>query len=189
MRKRKIIVGVTGASGQLYAKVLLDMLNAYKHEFDAIAVIFTETGKQVFDYEICTDISKYEHFKFYENSDFFAPFASGSSDFDTLIVIPCSMGMLARIANGYANDLVSRCADVMLKERKKLIIVPRETPLNLIHIHNMENITLAGGIICPASPSFYSKPQSIEDVAKTVVERVMKLAEIEIEYKQWKIES
>ena len=185
MKKRKIIVGITGASGQIYAKVLFDMLNVYKHEFDEIAAIFTETGKQVFDYEIGTNINDYEHLNIFENNNFFAPFASGSSDFDTLIIIPCSMGMLARIANGYANDLISRTADVMLKERKKLIIVSRETPLNLIHIQNMEKITLAGGIICPASPSFYSKPQSIEDIAKTVVERVLNLAKIDIDYKKW----
>jgi 4-hydroxy-3-polyprenylbenzoate decarboxylase len=186
MKKRKIIIGITGASGQIYAKILLDVLDIYCYVFDEIAVIFTQTGKQVFDYEIDEDIKKYKYIRIYENDDLFAPFSSGSSDYEALIVIPCSMGMLARIANGYAIDLISRTADVMLKERRKLILVPRETPFNLIHIRNMEQIALAGGIICPASPSFYSKPQSVCDVAKTVVERVLQLSDIDIESYKWK---
>ncbi|MDR1983765.1 MAG: UbiX family flavin prenyltransferase [Prevotellaceae bacterium] len=185
MSKRKIIIGITGASGQIYAKILLDLLNIYHSDFDEVNVIFTKTGKQVFDYEIGENIAKYKHIKIHENDDLFAPFSSGSSDYDTLIVIPCSMGMLARIANGYANDLIARTADVMLKERRKLIVVARETPLNLIHIRNMEQITLAGGIICPASPSFYGKPKSVYDVAKTVVERVLSLSDINIERYKW----
>ncbi|MDR0754114.1 MAG: UbiX family flavin prenyltransferase [Prevotellaceae bacterium] len=186
MKKHKIITGITGASGQIYAKILLDLLEIYHVNFDEIAVIFTQTGKQVFDYEINEDITKYKSIKLYDNDDLFAPFSSGSSDYDTLIIIPCSMGMLARIANGYANDLISRTADVMLKERRKLIMVTRETPLNLIHIRNMEKITLAGGIVCPASPSFYSKPQSVDDIAKTVVERVFYLSGINIDSYMWK---
>jgi 4-hydroxy-3-polyprenylbenzoate decarboxylase len=186
MQKRKIVVGITGASGQIYAKILLDILAMHSAEFTEIAAVFTKTGKQVFDYEIGEEIVKYRHIKVYSNDDFFAPFTSGSSSYDCLIVIPCSMGMLARIANGCANDLIARTADVMLKERRKLIIVPRETPFNLIHIRNMEQITLAGGIICPASPSFYSKPQSVHDAAKTVVERVLRLVDIEIDGYEWR---
>jgi 4-hydroxy-3-polyprenylbenzoate decarboxylase len=186
MKKRKIIVGITGASGQIYAKILLDILEACHLHFDEIAVVFTQTGKQVFNYEIDEDVVKYKNIKIYENDDLFAPFSSGSSNYETLIVIPCSMGMLARIANGYANDLIARTADVMLKERRKLIVVTRETPLNLMHIRNMEQITLAGGIVCPASPSFYSKPQSIVEVAKTVVERVLRLSSINVESYEWK---
>lgn len=185
MKKRKIVVGITGASGQIYAKILLDMLAMHISEFAEIAVVFTQTGKQVFDYEIGEDIDNYKHIKIYSNDDFFAPFASGSSIYNCLLIIPCSMGMLARVANGCANDLIARTADVMLKERRKLIIVPRETPLNLIQIRNMEQITLAGGIICPASPSFYSKPQSVYDAAKTVIERVLHLADIEINSYEW----
>ncbi|MDR2064153.1 MAG: UbiX family flavin prenyltransferase [Prevotellaceae bacterium] len=185
MKNRKIIIGITGASGQIYAKILLDALDAHHSDFDEVAVIFTQTGKQVFDYEIDENTAKYKNIKIYENSDLFAPFSSGSSNYDTLIIIPCSMGMLARIANGYAGDLIARTADVMLKERRKLIAVTRETPLNLIHIRNMEQITLAGGIVCPASPSFYSKPQSIDDIAKTVVERILCLSGINIEGYKW----
>jgi len=185
MQKRKIVVGITGASGQIYAKILLDILALRSAEFAEIAVVFTQTGKKVFDYETGEDISKYKHIKIYYNDDLFAPFASGSATYDSLLVVPCSMGMMARIAGGYANSLIARTADVMLKERRRLIIVARETPLNLIHIRNMEQITLAGGIICPASPSFYSKPQSIYDLARTVVERVMRLANIEIDGYEW----
>jgi 4-hydroxy-3-polyprenylbenzoate decarboxylase len=185
MKKRKIITGITGASGQIYAKILLDTLDIYHSLFDEIAVVFTQTGKQVFDYEIGEDITKHKHIKIYENDDLFAPFSSGSSDYDTLIVVPCSMGMLARIANGFANDLIARTADVMLKERRKMIVVTRETPLNLIHIRNMEQITLAGGIVCPASPSFYSKPQSVDEIAKTVVERILHLSDINIDGYRW----
>lgn len=185
MKKRRIVVGITGASGQIYAKILLDMLALHSSEFAEIAVVFTQTGKQVFDYETGEDIFKYEHIKIYSNEDLFAPPASGSSTYDSLLVVPCSMGTLARIAGGYANNLIARTADVMLKERRRLIIVARETPLNLIHIRNMEQITLAGGIICPASPSFYSKPQSVHDVAKTVVERVLRLADIEVDSYEW----
>ncbi|MDR1348876.1 MAG: UbiX family flavin prenyltransferase [Prevotellaceae bacterium] len=185
MKKQKIIIGITGASGQIYAKTMLDMLDAHYSQFDEIAVIFTPTGKQVFDYETCEDINRYKHISIYENDDLFAPFSSGSSDYGTLIVIPCSMGMLARIANGYASDLISRTADVMLKERRRLITVTREAPLNLVHIRNMEQITLAGGIVCPAAPSFYSKPQTVDDIAKTVVERVLNLSNANIESYRW----
>ncbi|MDR0420777.1 MAG: UbiX family flavin prenyltransferase [Prevotellaceae bacterium] len=185
MNKHKIIIGITGASGQIYAKTLLDMLDMHHSQFDEIATVFTNTGKQVFDYETGENINQYKHINIYENDDLFAPFASGSSNYDTLIVVPCSMGMLARIANGYAGDLISRTADVMLKERRKLIVVTREMPFNLIHIRNMEQITLAGGIICPASPSFYSKPQSVDDVVKTVVERILRMSDINIEGYRW----
>lgn len=186
MKKRKIAVGITGASGQIYAKILLDILNNHSSTFAEIAVVFTQTGKLVFDCETGENINTYRNVKIYSNDDFFAPLASGSAAYDSLFVIPCSMGMLARIANGYAGDLISRTADVMLKERRRLIVVARETPLNLIHIRNMEQITLAGGIVCPASPSFYSKPKSVYDVAKTVVERVLRLADIEFDCYEWK---
>jgi 4-hydroxy-3-polyprenylbenzoate decarboxylase len=105
-----------------------------------------------------------------------APFASGSARYDTMIIIPCSMGTLARIATGISTDLITRAADVILKEKRKLICVIRDMPYNLIHIRNMETITLAGGIICPATPSFYSKPATIQAVASTVVDRVIDLA-------------
>ncbi|MFZ9588696.1 MAG: UbiX family flavin prenyltransferase, partial [Chitinophagaceae bacterium] len=121
----------------------------------------------------------------YNKHDFSAPFASGSGRFDTMIIIPCSMGTLGRIASGASNNLITRAADVILKEKRKLICVARETPYNLIHIRNMETITLAGGIICPATPSFYSQPKTIEEVASTVVDRVLDLACFEIKSFRW----
>ncbi|MGZ3852873.1 MAG: UbiX family flavin prenyltransferase, partial [Flavisolibacter sp.] len=116
---------------------------------------------------------------------FTAPFASGSAKYDAMIIVPCSMGTLGRIASGVSNDLVTRGSDVMLKERRKLILVIRDTPYNLVHIRNMESVTLAGGIICPASPSFYSKPQSIEQAAATVVDRVVDLTGLSNESFRW----
>ena len=114
-----------------------------------------------------------------------APFASGSAKYDTMVIIPCSMGTLGRIATGISNDLTTRAADVILKERRKLILVARDMPLGLIHIRNMQTVTEAGGIICPAVPSFYSKPQTVEEVALTVVNRVIDLMGLENESYRW----
>ena len=122
---------------------------------------------------------------FYQPGNFFAPMASGSAGYDAMIVCPCTMGTLGRIAAGVSSDLLTRAADVMLKERKKLILVPREAPFSLIHLNNMKLLTEAGAIICPASPSFYSKPATIEDVAMTVVDRVLALAGFDLESYAW----
>lgn len=183
--KMKLAVGVTGASGAVYAKVLFDKLIQYQDQFTEIGIVFTENAKDVWEYELGnTDFQKLP-FKLYKTYDFYAPFASGSAGYDALIICPCTMGTLGRIASGVASDLISRAADVMLKERKKLILVARETPLNLIHINNMKTLTEAGGIICPATPSFYSKPQTIEEVAATVIDRVLQLADIKTNSFKW----
>ncbi len=182
MIKRNIIIAVSGASGAIYTKLLFDELN--NNNDINISVIFSNNAKEIWKHEINTNLSKY-NFKFYDNTDFTAPFASGSAKFDTMIIIPASMGVTGRIANGISNDLISRTADVMLKERRKLILVPRETPYNLIHIDNLKKITLAGGIICPASPSFYSKPQTIKQLALTVVNRILDLSNIENNSFRW----
>ena len=180
-----IAVAVTGASGAIYAKVLFDTLLQHKTQVKNIAVVMSDNAKQVWEYELNnTDYSKYP-FTFYEKTDFNAPFASGSSSYGAMIICPCSMGTLGRIATGISNDLVTRAADVMLKERRKLILLTRDTPLNLIHIKNMETITLAGGIICPASPSFYSKPTTFEELAKTVTDRALSLAGITVNSFRW----
>lgn len=187
--KMKLAVGVTGASGAVYAKVLFDKLTEYQEQFADISIVFTENAKDVWEFELGTADYKNLNFKTYKINDFYAPFASGSAGYDALIICPCTMGTLGRIASGVASDLISRAADVMLKERKKLILVTRETPLNLIHINNMKIVTEAGGIICPATPSFYSKPQTIEEIAATVINRVLQLADIETDSYKWGMNS
>jgi 4-hydroxy-3-polyprenylbenzoate decarboxylase len=182
-KKRKIIIAITGASGSIYAKLILDFLSKVNNL--EIGVLLSDNAKTIWKSELGNkDYSNYS-FTFYDKNDFNAPFASGSAKYDTMVVIPCSMGTLGRIANGISNDLLTRAADVILKERRKLILVARETPLSLIHINNMKLVTEAGGIICPATPSFYSQPKTIEDVAKTVVDRVLDLMDIENETYRW----
>ena len=185
LEKRKIVVAVTGASGAIYAKVLFKKLLEIKDQLDEIAVVFSTNAHEIWKYELNEDFKPVFPFRLYRKDDFYAPFASGSSTFDTLIVSPCSMGTLGRIAHGISDDLITRAADVMLKERRKLILVPRETPFSLIHIENMKTITLAGGIICPAIPSFYSKPETLEQVVETVVERILNLAGFDIDSFRW----
>ncbi|MBS1917148.1 MAG: UbiX family flavin prenyltransferase [Bacteroidetes bacterium] len=182
---RKIVVAITGASGSVYAKLLLDKLIQLKTQWDDVAVVMTENAKEVWKTELDNDGYKSYTVRFFSQQDFSAPFASGSGKYDTMIIIPCSMGTLGRIANGISSDLITRAADVVLKERRKLICVVRDTPYNLIHIRNMETVTLAGGIICPATPSFYSKPSSIDEVAATVVDRVLDLAGFDISTFRW----
>lgn len=185
MQQKKIVVAISGSSGALYAKVLLDKLTTLQSQCAAIGVVMT--GNAVINWELevgAADFSGYP-FQFYENKDFYAPFASGSAKYDTMIVCPCSMGMLARIATGISNDLITRAADVVLKERRRLILVTRETPLNLIHIRNMQTVTEAGGVICPAVPSFYSKPATVEAAVATVIDRVIDLAGLEAVSYRW----
>ena len=183
--KHKIIVAITGASGSIYAKVLLDQLVVLKDQIDAVGIVMSKNAKDVWEFELGKDSYKDYPFKYYEKNDFMAPFASGSAQYKTMIVAPCSMGTLARIASGVSNDLVTRAADVILKERRKLILINRDTPLNLIHINNMKTITEAGGIIMPASPSFYSKPNNFEELAATVINRVIDLADLKKDSYRW----
>lgn len=180
-----IAVAITGASGAIYAKVLFDTLVQHKNLFKNIAVVMSDNAKYVWQYELDNTDYKNYPFTFFDKNDFKAPFASGSSSYQALIICPCSMGTLGRIATGISNDLVTRAADVMLKERRKLILLTRDTPLNLIHIKNMETVTLAGGIICPATPSFYSKPKTFEELVKTVTDRALSLASVEINSFRW----
>jgi flavin prenyltransferase len=182
---KRIVVAITGASGSIYAAGLLSKLCASKDQWSELAVVMSANAKEVWRTEMGNESYKDLPVSFYGTADFYAPFASGSGQYNTMIIIPCSMGTLGRIASGISNDLVSRAADVILKERRKLICVVRETPYNLIHIRNMDTITTAGGIICPATPSFYSRPQTIEAVAATVVDRVLDLAGIDINTFRW----
>jgi len=181
----KIVVAVTGASGSIYARLLLDKLIALKDQWQALSIVMTENAKEVWRTELENNSYGDYTLPFFSQRDFNAPFASGSGKYDTMIIIPCSMGTLGRIATGISSDLITRAADVVLKERRKLICVVRDTPYNLVHIRNMETLTLAGGIICPATPSFYSRPTTIEEVAATVVDRVLDLAGLDISTFRW----
>lgn len=145
----------------------------------------SDNAREVWEFELGNKNYKKYPFTFFGKNDFNAPFASGSSSYSSLIVCPCSMGTLGRIAGGISNDLITRAADVMLKERRKLILLTRDTPLNYIHIKNMQTVTLAGGIICPATPSFYSKPKNFEELAATVTNRALSLAGLEVKGFKW----
>jgi len=168
----KLVVAISGASGAPYARRLLDFLAAEgaAHGVEA-DLVFTTTGRQVWKQELGTE-PRYP-FRVWKNHDFTAPFASGSSLYDGMVVIPCSAGALSRIAYGISVDLVGRAADVMLKERKRLVLVLRETPLSLVHARAMTQVIEAGAIVMPASPSFYSRPATIDALVDTVVSRVL----------------
>jgi 4-hydroxy-3-polyprenylbenzoate decarboxylase len=183
--KKKIIVAITGASGAIYAKLLLNKLQQLNEQLSEVAMVMSDNAKEVWKVELDDEGYGNFPFKIYSKNDFMAPFASGSAKFDTMVIIPCSMGALGRIAHGISDDLITRAADVILKERRKLILVARDTPFNLIHIRNMQTVTEAGGIICPAIPSFYSKPQTIEELAMTVVNRVIDLIGLENNSFRW----
>lgn len=185
MDMRKVVIAVTGASGSIYADLLLRKFKTIENQWNQLAVVFSDNAKEVWSTELGNNDYDSLNLPVYSKYDFSAPFASGSGKFDTMIIIPCSMGTLGRIATGTSNDLITRAADVVLKEKRRLICVARETPYNLIHLRNMETITLAGGIICPATPSFYSQPKTIEEVASTVVDRVLDLAGFEIQSFRW----
>lgn len=181
----KIAIAVTGASGSIYASQLFKTLLQHNTLFEQIAVVWSENAKTVWQQELSNEDYQSYPFKTFSNKDYFAPFASGSAGYDALIICPCSMGTLGRISQGISDTLITRAADVMLKERKKLICLVRETPYNLIHINNMKVVTEAGGIILPASPSFYSRPQTLEDVAQTVVERIFSLLQVSVPKYEW----
>jgi flavin prenyltransferase len=184
----KIAVAITGASGAVYAKVLLDKLAQLQGIVKEVGIVWTDNAFTVWEHELENkDYASYP-FKVWAKTDFMAPFASGSSSYSALIICPCSMGTIGRIAAGISNDLITRAADVMLKERRKLICVVRETPYNLVHLRNMTAVTEAGGIICPATPSFYSRPKDIEEAVFTVIHRVLQLAGIEAEGYKWQEE-
>jgi len=171
MNKHPILLGITGASGSIYAKRFL--LQAKKHGF-AVELIITKIGEQVIKHERCESILK-DCKKIHKIDDFFAPPASGSSEYLGMAVLPCSMGSLGRIAAGTSDNLLVRAADVCLKENRPLALVPREMPLSEIHLENMLRLKRAGAAIIPANPYFYKHPKTIEDLADTVAEKVLKV--------------
>jgi 4-hydroxy-3-polyprenylbenzoate decarboxylase len=165
----RYVVGVTGASGSIYADRLLMHLKSLGHE---VHLVLSETGKKVCAYEGFPALSERAD-KVHDNKDFFAPFASGSWRHDGMAVIPCSMGSLAKIAHGLGDSLLTRAADVCLKEKYRLVIVPRETPMSALHLRNQEILAGLGAVILPAAPAFYHKPATIEDLVDTVLARVL----------------
>jgi len=182
---KKIAVALTGASGAIYARLLLQKLEQLRDQCAEVSVVMSDNARFVWETELGNrDFDRFP-FRYFAKNDFTAPFASGSARYDALIVVPCSMGTLGRVASGISNDLTTRGADVMLKERKTLILVVRDTPYNLVHIRNMQTVTEAGGIICPATPSFYSQPKTVEEVALTVVDRVIDLVGLENRSFRW----
>jgi len=183
--ERRIVIAITGASGAIYAKRLLHYLGEMPNQYIEVNLVFSKNAKQVWKYELEDESYSKISFKEYQPDDFYAPFASGSAGFDTMIICPSSMGTLGRIANGISNDLISRAADVMLKEGRQLILVPRETPFNLIHLRNMTQLVEAGAIIIPAIPSFYSKPETINQVVDTVVFRILQRAGFSVDAFEW----
>jgi 4-hydroxy-3-polyprenylbenzoate decarboxylase len=165
----RIVVGVTGASGAIYADRLLGHLKDLGQE---VHLVLTDMGKKVCAYEGFPELAKRAD-KVYDNKDFFAPISSGSYLHDGMAVIPCSMGTLAKIAHGIGDSLLTRAADVCLKERRRLVIVPRETPMSALHLQNQKALAEWGSSIIPANPSFYHRPASIEELVDTVLARVL----------------
>jgi len=173
----RVVVGVTGASGQIYAKKILERLS--KVENIDLDIVFTDTGLQVFSDEIGEEpeiLHEQYGANILDNHGYYNRNASGSNAADVMIIIPCTMGTVGRIAHGTTTDLLSRIAEVQLKERKKLIIVPRETPLSLIHLRNLTTLTEAGAIIAPACPAFYNSPNTIEELADQFAERIISMS-------------
>ena len=179
----KVVVAITAASGAIYARQLLEML-IESAEVERIAVIYSTNARAVVAHEgekmPCSD--KIEVF---ENDNMFAPPASGSARWDAMVVVPSSVGTIGRVASGVSQTLIERAADVMLKERRRLIFVVRETPYSLIHLRNMTTLIEAGAVILPATPSFYSLPQSVEEVCRTVTERITAMLGLSGERYEW----
>lgn len=180
MKKHKIILAIGGSSGSIYAKVMMDRLMELKDQWEKVGVVMTDNAKYNWELELGNrDFDQYP-FDYYEKKNWHAPFASGSARYGSMLVCPCSMGLLGRINAGISNDLITRAADVILKERRKLILMPRETPFSLIHLRNMTALTEAGAVVCPAIPSFYGGATTPEELAKTVVDRALELAGLEV---------
>ncbi len=181
----KILVAISGASGSIYASLLINKLLTLQEQWSELSVVMSENAKQIWQTELGNEDYEKLPVRFFSKNDFNAPFASGSAKYNIMMVSPCSMGTLSRIATGISNDLITRAADVILKERRRLVLMLRETPYSLIHIKNMEAVTLAGGIICPATPSFYSRPQTLHEAAMTVVDRMIDLAGLDAQSYRW----
>ena len=178
-----IIVAITGASGAIYARQTLDLL-IDSEEVTNIALVMSDHAQDVVEAEGVT-LPKADKIKIFSNDDMWSSLASGSARWDSMIVVPCSMGTVGRIAAGVSRTLIERAADVMLKERRRLVTVVREAPYSLIHLRNLTTITEAGAIVLPASPSFYFKPQTIDELAMTISQRAVEMLGIEVKHRSW----
>ncbi len=187
MSRKKLIIAVTGASGSVYASRLIERVSSLEQHIEECVLIFSENGKQVWKYELDTEplFEQNSVFRVANVSNMFDAVASGSAGYDTMIVIPCSMGTLARIACGISDNLICRAADVILKEKRSLILVPREAPLSSIHLKNMSTLDSAGAVIFPASPFFYHKPKDIDSVIDSFVERIAEKIGLPSETFRW----
>lgn len=177
----KIVVAVTGASGSIYASRLLWYLEQVSGL--EVGVVLSRNAEDVWHHELGVPFQT--RFSVFDRQDFRAPFASGSARFTHMVIVPCSMGTIGRIASGVSDDLITRAADVMLKERRKLVCVPRDTPLSEIHLENLLRVSRAGGLIMPAMPSFYSHPTTMEALADTVVHRILDHLDIPVDAYRW----
>nr|KJR71507.1 MAG: aromatic acid decarboxylase [Vulcanisaeta sp. AZ3] len=187
MRVRRFIVSITGASGVIYGIRLLEVIKRYESDAE-IYLVMSSTAIDIMKHEVGVDEKYVARLadKVYDEHDLGAPIASGSFKHDGMVIIPCSMKTLASIAHGITDNLIVRAADVALKERRRLILVVRETPLNLVHIRNMELVTLAGAIVMPAAPAFYHRPSNIDDLINFIVGRVLDLLGIENDlFRRW----
>jgi 4-hydroxy-3-polyprenylbenzoate decarboxylase len=186
---KKIVVGITGASGSVYARALIEsLLAARAHTSIIVAAVVSSTAPEVWRCEIGGEIRDFlasRDVPVFEGRDYSAPFASGSARWGAMVVVPCSMSTTAKIAHGLSDDLLSRAADVMIKERRTLVIVPRETPLSTIHLENLLAVARAGATVMPAAPSFYMRPTSVDEVVQTVVTRVLDHLGVEVSAKRW----
>lgn len=178
-----IVVAITGASGAIYARECLDLLLA-NSSVERIALICSDNAVGVAAHEGVT-LPDSERIERYSNDDMWSSVASGSARWDAMIVVPATMGTVGRIAAGISQSLIERAADVMLKERRRLVLVVREAPYSLIHLRNMTTVTEAGGIVIPASPSFYFKPQDIESLTLTISTRAIELLGLTVAHPHW----
>ena len=181
-RAESVVVGVTGATGAIYAKRLLELILP---QVEVVHLTMSQRGAQVLNYELGIDVSlkkfdatpllgrRPDNLRFWHPADLNAPFASGSAAADAMVIVPCSMSKVAVIAHGYSEDLIARAADVALKEQRQLILVPRESPFNLVHLRNLVAVAEAGALVLPAMPSFYQIPKTMDDLVDSVVYRIV----------------
>lgn len=176
-----IIVAITGASGAIYARQVINILRTTE-EVNYVALVMSDHAKDVVEAE---KVMLPDDLDVYQNDDMWSSLASGSARWDAMIIVPCSMGTVGRVASGISRTLIERAADVMLKERRPLVMVVREAPYSLIHLRNMTTLTEAGAIIVPASPSFYFMPKSIEELALSISQRAVEMLGIKVNHNSW----